>query len=535
MKLVAAILFLSFVAHLDACKCSADITLAYNVQTVTVQEPTDDGTASTPACGPIDCTTTVTVTSPANGTLYGGTIMIVDCSGISAVNVLTISNGDRVLQNFTSCPTSSPFNVLANTASTIKFHFNIQQPIGLLAFVQPMKATVPPTTPPPSATTTPYNGDYPHNPMTHRVDLIVALDLYKGSKVFDQSKQFLQNFANIFAYNSQDPWISYQNATHPYARLSLMGFDGYLTGPFATGTLPWSLDQTSLATSLGTLNAYSAAPARVFQALNQSFNYMKANEFTFRQNTQSVLVYFAGYDCDITDATNNADDIKKKINEYNLKVIVVNMDNTKQFSSVTYPCLSQLTGDKSNNASSYNFQGNSQPDLKMFVSTVFQNGNKICNNPSSESAQVPQSQKSIPYQIPTPNTPGNANVYCNYMNNVQKYAFAAQSKYMQVLFKQLNMTYGSDSITIDIDGTPVASLSGQYGFNPYYCLPNGGNAQSIVGVTFKSSGGKVLSGFTSYVTIYDDYTTCSNATTPAPTPSGSFAENSENRLMPLNI
>uniref|UniRef100_A0AC34R6G2 CUB domain-containing protein n=1 Tax=Panagrolaimus sp. JU765 TaxID=591449 RepID=A0AC34R6G2_9BILA len=428
MKLLAAILFLSFVAHLDACQCFANQAIPYNVQVVAVYEPTDDGTASAATCGPIDCTTTVTVTSPTNGTLYGGLIQIVDCSGISAVNVLTISNGDRVLQNFTSCPSiDPPFNMLANTANTIKFHFNIQQPINFLAFVQPVKAktstalsssrsscqcqrdqtvtynikslifgnptvggmfgdtpcgpadcstrihitfptdylyfsqikivechnfadgdfftffsggqmvqnftscpstlpffpttdtldnnlyfhvqnnvsftaflfptkknftettTVITTTFP--VTTTPYAGFYPYNPMTHRVDLIVALDLYKGSKVFNESKQFLQSFANIFAYNSQDPWISYQNATHPYARLSLMTFDG--PGPFATGTLPWSLDQTSLATSLGTLNAYSAAPGKVFQGLNRGFNYMDVYSFSFRQNTQRVLVYFA--------------------------------------------------------------------------------------------------------------------------------------------------------------------------------------------------------------------------------------------------
>uniref|UniRef100_A0AC34PXM1 CUB domain-containing protein n=1 Tax=Panagrolaimus sp. JU765 TaxID=591449 RepID=A0AC34PXM1_9BILA len=210
------------------------------------------------------------------------------------------------------------------------------------------------------------------------------------------------------------------------------------------------------------------------------------------------------------------------------------MDNTKQFSSVTYPCLFKLTGDGSNVANFYDFKGN-YPNLSGFVSTVFQNGNKICNNPSSTVPQVPNSQNSILYQIPTPNTPNNTNVYCNYMNNVQKYAFGAPSKYIQVLFTQLNMNYGSDSITIDIDGTPVASLSGQYGFNPFYCLPNGDNANSIVGVIFKSSGGKVLSGFTSYVTLYDDYTTCSKATTPAPTTLGFFVENSEYRLMPLNI
>uniref|UniRef100_A0AC34RGZ3 VWFA domain-containing protein n=1 Tax=Panagrolaimus sp. JU765 TaxID=591449 RepID=A0AC34RGZ3_9BILA len=523
MKLLAVILFFSLIGYLDACQCQINQTVKYDISSTQISEPSNSGTFGDTSCAPIDCTSTITITPPDGGQMYGGNITIVGCDGLNGDNYLVVYSGDQVVRNFTSCP-NTPYYLAADTSNIINFSFHIKNNISFTGFVFPIPAIAPPTTTPTVATTTPYPGPYSSNPATQRVDLIVALDFNKANTFFNQSKQFLQDITPLFSYNSQDPNILYPNTTHPYARLSLMRFDGIGSPPFAA--YPWSLDQTSLIQNLGTGGGQFPGKAKVFTALRSAFGYMNLYGFKFRENTQRVLVYFAGTDCNEEDDVTN---ITQLINQFNLKVIVVNMDTSKTFTQANFPCLKQLTGTASNVATSYNYKGTG-PDLKSFITTVYQDGNSICNRENPQTKDP--SQGTAIYQIPLPNdNSANPAVYCNYMTNVQKYAGDGDaSHYIQVLFTNVSTVYGSDTITIDINGTAVALLSGQYAYSPYYCLPAG---NGIVGVTFKSSGGTVLSGYTTYVNTYASKESCTAAPASTTTPTG-FAKTVEYRLMPLN-
>uniref|UniRef100_A0A914Z3A0 VWFA domain-containing protein n=1 Tax=Panagrolaimus superbus TaxID=310955 RepID=A0A914Z3A0_9BILA len=493
MKLLFVVLtVLSILGYAEsACLCYPDQPVSSMVASVTINSPTTSGGFGTPACVPNPpCSTKVAFTGNLNNSMPAGAqISIVQCSGLSSANTVTLVERP---QTFTSCPSSMPYKFQINYSSNFTFTYNLTSPITFTVVLQPI-LQVPQTTAAPTIPTTPaYSGPFASNPAIATMDLTIGLDTNSANQqYFNASREVINKIVSYFTYSPN------------FVRLSFMTFDPYAAS--GTGRYPlWSHNNTTIAAELNNMPSYPGNNSIYFSALD-TFFFSKLPAFPLRSNIQRVFIIFTGTDAVFEETLKVK--VPGEIDANNIKFIYVNMNTAVSTSSGPtsyYKNLGLLTGSGSNKAQWFDYQQNGNNAEDILVNLYF-NGNNLCNAPSNTQQPIVDGT-TAPYSIPL----APATLYCNYMNNVQTYANAnnAPGSVLQVYFVKYNLSNEKDIIRIGIDGTEVSVLTGLYG-SAYYCLPG-----SKITVTFQSKNGPVYTGYTSRVTYFDSAAACQS---PSPT------------------
>uniref|UniRef100_A0A914PUM5 Uncharacterized protein n=1 Tax=Panagrolaimus davidi TaxID=227884 RepID=A0A914PUM5_9BILA len=158
-----------------------------------------------------------------------------------------------------------------------------------------------------------------------------------------------------------------------------------------------------------------------------------------------------------------------------------------------YPNLKKITGTGSNKAHWYDFQLN-QNNAENILSSLYFNGNTLCNRPSGNPYKLIPNNIPIYYSIPQdPNK-----LYCNFMDNIQIYVNTNQSYTISVTINKYDLGKNNDVLIITADGSEVARLT-NYGLAAQYCLKN-----TNVTITLKTKNGLVFNGYQSHVAAVSD-------------------------------
>uniref|UniRef100_A0AC34GIE9 VWFA domain-containing protein n=1 Tax=Panagrolaimus sp. ES5 TaxID=591445 RepID=A0AC34GIE9_9BILA len=494
MKLLfATLIALSILGYAEsACLCYANQTVSSTIAAVTIGGPTETGAFGSPPCAPVTCTTIVTFTGNLNNSLPAGAqISIVQCANLTTANTVTLLAKP---QTFSSCQSGVYKDTITNT-NVFTFVYNLTVPITFTVVLQPVSQIPQTTTPAPAPTTPVYPGPFISNPAIATMDLMIGLDTNSANQqYFNQSRDVIKKIVSYFTYSSD------------FVRLSFMTFDPYSAS--GTGKYPlWSHNNQTISDELNNMPFFPGNQSKYFSALNTYFfAKLGDDDFPLRSNIQRVFIIFTGTDGDFVPASQTT--VPADIDSNNVKFIYVNMNTNIQTVNgppAYYQNLKLITGKGSNVAHWFDYQLD-QNNAEDILSTLYFNGNNLCNAPSS--ADLPVTTTTLSYSIPI----APATLYCNYMNNVQTYVNAngPPGSVLQVYFTKYDLSNEKDVIRIGVDGTEVSVLTGRFG-SAYYCIPG-----SKITVTFQSMNGLVYSGYTSRVTYFLTPAACHISPTAPP-------------------
>jgi hypothetical protein len=486
MKLLFSFLFaLSILGYVEsACLCYPSQTLPSTIAAVTIGGPTETGAFGSPACAPVQCITVVTFTGNFNNSLPAGAqISIVACSNLSNANTVELVEKP---QTFSSCPSTPVYKFNIDYSSTFTFKYNLATPISFTVVLQPI-LRVPATTVAPTTPTTPaYAGPLPSNPAISSMDLVIGLDTNSANQqFFTNSKEVITNIVQYFTYLPN------------FVRLSFMTFDPFAAG--GTGKYPlWSHNMTTITNNLNDMPFYPGDQSKYPLALDTYF-FSKLADFPLRQNIERVFIIFTGTDGDYVSQS----DVQADIDQNDIKFIFVNLNtsvSTTTGPGTYYQNLALITGNGSNAAHWYDYQTN-QNNAENILSSLYFNGNVLCNVPASAVVPVTAATPAPSYSVPL-NPSLNIN-YCNYMNDVRTYGNPGPTgSVLQVYFSSYDLSNEKDVIRIGVNGTEVSVLTGQYG-SAFYCIPG-----TPITVTFQSKNGLIYNGYQVNVKYFADTPTC---------------------------
>uniref|UniRef100_A0A7E4W308 VWFA domain-containing protein n=1 Tax=Panagrellus redivivus TaxID=6233 RepID=A0A7E4W308_PANRE len=485
--LIAFAVAAAFVPSLDAadtCECMA-------AQSETVSPTSQPSLVvygpSINAQGGVSCAKTCSTVGTINGALSSGPpgiqISILLSTALNATNYFTIVGGS-VTQTIQSASTIISPITDSNTVN-ITFHFTTSD-AEVTLYLTPIPQTTPPTTTAPSASTPAYNGPYPVNPATVNLDLIIGLDIASSNKaLLNNALPSIKEIVNTFSYSDDT------------VRLSLFFFNPVLGGVeigFGS-TLPWSLNATTFNASTSFIPYVTGTNSDYFSQLNDKLFNGLADPNGFRDNTERILLIFTGNDA-ATPSTTVSGSVVHNLTSSELKIVVANIDTTKQFGTTYFPNLNSLTDTKL--VSSFDYLDNGQNNAQELLKTVIFNGNAIGqqkNNDGNDDGDFTE----VPDRVPIDNFK-----YYNILTNYKRtYKAIASKPWIQLSFNYYDTNVNKDFIRITNGGNTITTLTGQgYGF--YLCQ----NVTDSLVVSFESSAGKVYGGYQSNAVASAENTTC---------------------------
>uniref|UniRef100_A0A7E4ZYK9 VWFA domain-containing protein n=1 Tax=Panagrellus redivivus TaxID=6233 RepID=A0A7E4ZYK9_PANRE len=454
-----------------ACSCPPDYILTINNShpTTTIWAPTSDGNYTGTPCA-TNCSTTIAYFGHiTEGKLLGASITVMSPSGLNGNNYVNIYGGNTLVQTISS-DTAPPVLNIDNSNVTIEFI--LKDPVTVYIFSSPIDREAPASTTPSPATTPVYNGSYPVNPALVKLDLIIGIDASQNNLAsFQDAKNTIKEVVNTFGYSDDS------------VRLSLFRFTPSDTLPYGFFDIPWTLNAATFATSLDSIVPYPGAQSDYFTQLNVGLFKAIDNNYKFRDNTERVLLIFTGSDA---AAVNNdtLTAVKGKINADDLRIVLANTNKSLSLSNVNFKQLLSLNDANPKPLSTYQFILDDSSQVQNLLNSTIFNGNALSQLPGTS----PQSTASAADVI----VPDGFQRYTIFINDVRKYV-PEFNKIIKLTFAYFETNYNTDFIIISVDGKEVARLSGQYGYEPYFCLA----ATDNVEVTFTTSYGNVYKGYKS--------------------------------------